>query len=378
MITLHNQFQISFKLGKYSDFILLDDLHRFIIEEYATGALPTFELGFVTKDENILALMNIGNSLVINIGIDNEMSDPITLYIVKVETSRSNYPFCDVYLSGVCHSNTYANKTKVRNINKTSALAIKEVVSSFKWHNKNNEVSSDSMVWRQCSVSDREFVQHLFLRSYIANSQMLMGIDTQGNFLLRDLKKILNRKDRDFTFKKSKTKEDNNKVLQYQGCLYSNISSYNSYVTTKDKTFKSIDLIQGTTADSSVTVKNYMSISPLSRDTSNKTQQVLPRFTNTSNKHANYESVYLKNLAQLNLLQGGIQTVECNNFYFPIKVLDLVYYESETISDKHISSPYESGTYLVSKVSRCIQNKVLTTTVTLCNEFMNDQKGALG
>jgi hypothetical protein len=91
-----------------------------------------------------------------------------------------------------------------------------------------------------------------------------------------------------------------------------------------------------------------------------------------------YHQTHMNNMNRLISFSSTKLTVTLGQLTFiPISVLDIVMFKQPAVNSNLESSEYESGLYVVTKVARTIQNGSVLTTVQLCREGFNSQKGSL-
>jgi hypothetical protein len=99
------------------------------------------------------------------------------------------------------------------------------------------------------------------------------------------------------------------------------------------------------------------------------------RFMN-KNVHKNYWLARSQNLGNLATFSSNRLVISYNNYYLPHKVLDFCMFKDVEAGGTQASEGSYSGKYIISKISRNISEKAITTLVELSRETCSEQKGS--
>lgn len=377
-------------------------LLRFLYEEEAGNVGAVCEFDFVTQDASIISYLNEGNEVKVTIGgyeylvgdtkpnVENILKKQVlNITVVELEVKYDSYPYIQVFCSGIIGNYDYHVKHRKQIIKQKNSIdAIKSVLESnggfTKIDNTVSLVSKDVQNWIQYSITDRDFISDIWLHSDFGDNVLLMGVNSQGQFVLRDAKSLLIQladKQYKYTFSNAGSKQDGSAkgMVQYDSILYTQSASVsnNSYTYNREKLV--YDLENGTESLQNPDIKSSW-IS--SNNKLNRKDTITKLSTHcgmvNANVHANWNKSYNYNVGRI-LSFGSSQLVLAFNgkFLDDLQILDPVNVTINQMTGSQMTTDYESGGYIVSKICRCVMNRQFTTTVTCCRESISNLKGKL-
>jgi len=380
-----------------------NDVTRVAWEEEAGNVGVAFEMDFLVKDNDILAYLNEGSKIKVTIGglkkISREKKTGIDdsydkhemqVTVVEMEVKYNAFPYINISMSGVIGNYDYHVKHNMSIISQMNSLdAIKKVLSNnsefIKVDSDVQEVPKDIQNWIQYSITDRNFISNIWLHSNFTNNILLLGINSKGHFIIRDLKSLLKKnssKKYKYLFSNATTEQESEakNSLQYDSILFtqSNTIMNLSYAYGREKLV--YDLENGTEEFVLPNIKE----TGLSTNNKLNRKSSITKLANSSgmineNVHVNYHESYNYNVGMLLALSSTNLMLAFNGkFIGDIQILDPVNITvNSTDPNSQMTSDYESGGYIVSKVTRVLAHKNFTTTITACRDNMSGLKGQL-
>jgi hypothetical protein len=291
--------------------------------------------------------------------------ETITLYIVTNQTHREEIRFF-IDLEGVVAKPGYMlNHYSRITDKKTSVDAIKEVAQQYFTIDSNVTSSDDEQNWVQANTSDREFVHDLWLRSYIPESWMAIGISSIGDaFIMRDIKKLV-REEPKWTFGYGQTQPTDIIVMHIQP-VESNagfMNAFHGYARTQAQLGTADGEVTQTESQSSPLLTSRGELPTRSEISTGRRQ---PPTVLTDNMHPKYHEALRQNLQNLSTFSSFGVRINFGTTFQPIKILDLCQF-NEDVSGQP-GAEYASGNYIVARVARVFQNYTHQTEVHLTRE----------
>lgn len=376
MIGIGGQYIFKFSIGNKEDFIDPHSFKYFLITEESGNALPTWEINFTTTDSKLLAVFNEGNDFKISFGRTLESLKEAPLLITKRLINRIGSEIISVTAFGIYSAMSYiANPIKFISDKKSGVAVLSNRAKKYFKIDSNISSSSDSQYWIQPNITDKAFIDHLWLHSYLPDSFLGTAICYDGTFRIRDIKKAVQE---DFKFRFTNRIEDEKKDIEYTGdyLLKSETGFINCWMGYGRK-----KLIH-TFEDDSQSIHSE-SIKPLIALTKklNRRRGIENKVTLTGvhneNTHSNYWPAALRNTMGLTVFSSEKNTLSFSNRLEEIHPLDIVLFQDEDNVEKRHSMEYQSGLYIVGAVGVSISNNDLITTVDLYRESFNAIEGEL-
>lgn len=369
-IGIPGQYLFRFSLNKNTDFIDESDLIGFSIHEQAGNLLPTFELNFLTDDETIFPLLNEGNDLQVSFGSDYNDLVTIGLATSKVQSIPSGSAKRQITCMGLLSAIPYITNPNMQITAAQSGIATIIQVAKKTFNVQSNiQVSSDNQRWVQHTQSDKSFIDDIWLHCNLPNSFPALGVSSQGNFILKDIKADLKTPYK-YRFTQS-VKSPNDIYFDSDPVLTSNTGFINSWVGYgREKIIQNVD--EGTDQAVQVTPTPVMALTAQLAKRAGISNVFDGVGIQNENVDSNYWNSYLNNLAYLGMFGALDVTVSFQGKFIPIQILDQINFKDQKVDLQYPStSDFNAGIYYVSKVSRNVGNKQFNTVVSFCRESMN-------
>jgi len=363
-IEVQGQILLRFSVADYTDFIQESDLSVFLMIEESGNLLPTFQLSFYTLFEDIISYLHEGNEFIVSFGKDRNSLIDVPLHITKLIFHKSGRNKFYIRVNGVMKSIAYVTETHQRSIKGSGIEVIKKIVSEyFIYPQSNLQKSDDSQVWLQPNITDKKFVNELWLHSYIPNSFIAVGISSDGYFIVKDIKADL-AEDVKWRFG-ANIPYDSDYVVEVDSGFINAWMGYGKELQVYDLEKGEENLIKE--------IPNPIIAQTLHMPRTNISSRFGGSEIQTGNQHTNYYKAYYQNLSQLASFNTVRLTVSYVNSFLNMRVLDRVHFKDIDIQDTGIARASEiiSGYYYIQKISRNIANRQIATVVTLCRESLN-------
>ena len=370
-IKLENQFVCQFSIGPYEDFILLEDLQELKYIEYAGNVLPTIELQFILRNKDVVNYFNEGN--ILNVSLGRTQLDMIDLqFRLTDDDSTKNFSLGqNITLYGVLSLPEFTHKTKVKMWGKkTSIEVISELVKKYFIFKTNINRTIDQQYFYQQNQTDWEFLDEVWLHSYINNKTFIaLGFDCNTLFL-KDIAKALE-SENPWTITCNKISNENSKIINIAGYITSN-----SYGLANDIMGRNnIPLITNTeTGKESFLDYRSVSLTSIGTDKLNKmssNNSNFLNFYNNSNVSSNYDTAFRQNLDNLLTYSNYRIIAQYAGQFKTLKVLDIVNLDNDSFDER------TCGKAFVTRIIYHLVNKKLMTNIMICKEGPNDLKGEL-
>lgn len=376
MIGIESQFIYNFKLGQENDFIREEDLVEFTLIEEAGNILPTWQIAFSTNNESVISSFNETNIFEVSFGKDLNDLVSAPLAVQSIDVFRQGNDKRLINANGVYNALGYLGDSKLTTRPNASAVSIiKQIASNyFNYSKESISTSNDSQTWIQPSISDRKFVNELWLHSDLGNGIPAIGISSGGDFIIKDLRQEGAKK---FKWKFTYNNQDKDGIIYDGDYVFQDKTSFINTWTGYGRQKYVYDIESG--------VENEICIrpEPLIALTSKiaRSNDVNKRFTKTGmtsdNTHDNYWLSAMQNVMNLAQLSATKITLSFPNKFVDIKVLDQVQFiDDSTKSDGNQASGFNSGVYFVTKVARTVSNRQIATVVEICRDSVNEIKTA--
>lgn len=384
MIGIEGQFVIGVTLGSRSDFLSLGDLQEFTIIEDAGGVLPTYLLSFKIFDDSLLAELNAGNQVKVSFGQSRDNVTNITLSIFSHQIQPQGANCKLVTITGLLHKPDYLTTAKLVNYSekKSTVEVIKEVASRNFTVVSNINKSSNPHLNIQPNITDKEFLNKIWLHTDLGDSFPVVGINIRGEFMVHDFKLLVR------AGHKWKIGTDADCIgIAPDYVSSSNAGFVNTQYARKSNTLSmdinSISSLLGSVSPLMILSKymNVGKVPTIPNVTGLKIPSLpgvknsMPSFIN-ENVPSTYAESVLNNTQRLaSFSSNKILVTLMPNQYIPVSILDIVMFKQPHLGRAE-AAEQESGLYIVTKVARTIENSMLLTTLQLNREGMNSQTGS--
>ena len=318
--------------------------------------------------------MNETNVFEVSFGknLDELVSAPLSIQSVDIFRQGNDKRL--VNANGVYSALGYLGDSKLSNRPSTSAVAvIKEVASTYFNYSKDSiTTSNDSQTWLQPSISDRKFINELWLHSDLGNGIPAIGISSAGEFIVKDIRQEGNKPFKwKFTYNPTQPNE-----IEYDGdYIFQDKSSFINTWTGYGRQKFVYDLESGETSE--ICLKPEPLVALTNKIARN--EAVSKRFTkvsmSSSNVHTNYWISAMQNVSNLAQLSANKITLSFPNRFIDLKVLDQVMFSDDNVkSGGNATAGFHTGIYFVTKIARTVSSRQLATVVELCRDSMNEIK----
>jgi hypothetical protein len=374
MIGVSGQYLFIFNLGDKKDFIEEADLIGFKCFEEAGNILPTFQLEFRTSDSEIPRYLNEGNELKVSVGKSLQDVETYKLLIQHTESGRQGQNKISCVVTGILSALKY-HKNNILITPKQDGITTIQQITSKNFIFDSNVISTgtDTMNWIQHGISDKKFINSVWMHTYIPDSFLAVGISMDNHFIIRDIKKKFQSGIFDWRLS---SRVDTDKDISYDGdyTIQSKAGFINAWMG--HKRIKPIyDLDSGEFSSVSQEIKPLIAITnKLMRRAEIESKNAEIGVT-SSNVHSNYWKAYLANLSSLAIFSTVKISVSFQNQFKNVRVLDSVMFREVDTQNSQVSMEYSSGLYIVSKVGRILSNRQFLTVLELCRESNNQPLG---
>lgn len=370
-IEVKSQYRLRFKLSNLEDFITNDDLIEFTIIEEAGNLLPIFKLDFFTYNEEVIRLLNETNALEVSFGKDaNEMYD-VSLYVTRLESEKQGKGKRLIATTGLAGSLEYLNNPKVLITEEMSGIEAMTLVANQHFDvDVDPEVSDDLQCWIQPNMSDRRFINQIWMHSYLVNGFIGVGISADGTFIVRDLK---SKAGEEFDWKFTPTPSGSSDIVYDPDPKIIINGGFINHWLGYGRENLELALEDGTSELISEEARPILALTEEIARKANMERKFHSSVVRTTNVHENYWRAAQKNLTNLAILGNVKIVLSYTGVFQRTRVLDLAMFKDEDISDasQKASAEYHSGLYYISKVSRTFSAKQLCTVVEMVRESLN-------
>lgn len=374
MIGVAGQYRFLVSIAGEEDFLIESDLQELKIVEEAGNVLPSFSIVFILQDRTILKYLNEGNPFEIAFGVDDlELTNIRFRIFGKPYISKLTQHQYLIKLVGLYDAIKYYSDCKVGVTAPMSGIeAIINAAGNHFEVDTNIQRSQDRQSWIQSNISDKSFVNQVWMHSYLPGSFPAIGISGEGDFIIRDIKKLSKEKYK-WIFTSTDINKSNEIAIE-SWVLGSSTGFANAWMGyEREKPLWN--------PDTGIASISKPSLQPLLATTSSldRLGEVGTRADDfgilNENVHANYHRAFQQNLGYLSLFSSGsVILLQFTGRYIGVKVLDLVFLRDLDIDLKGAEG-YYSGSYLVSRVARIVESKKFVTLVQLTRESLSELQG---
>lgn len=373
MFGIDGQYLLDFSIDGKTDFIQTVEFDTFELTEVAGNMLPQFKLRFASSDPDVQTYLNEGTVIRATYGQNRNTLQSIDLVVCVSNADRMADGKRLYTLEGLSDKLEYVNVNRMRHSDKTSALELlAKVVSGHFDLDSTISKSNDEQVWIQNSLTDRNFVQHLWLHADLAESFPLLGISALDNaFIVRDANRLFASEPR---WRFTSNPQAANEIHYEAGYSFRNASSVFNSIKGYTRPDSNINREEGDE-------EPYIAQANPGLSTSgqfNRRAGIAPRIgvvqPLTDNMHANYHNAYSFNTQSLLLFSSFRGELNFRGRFVPIRILDLVLFRDE---DRiHNTDEYSSGLFVVSRVSRVFNAQQHGTFLTITRESPGGMRGS--
>lgn len=373
MIGSEGQYLFKFSIGDKENFISNTSLEYFTVIEEAGNLLPTWEITFTTLDYEVLSVFNSGNDFEISYGVTLDSLQDSKLLISTKKIGHIGNNKYQIIANGIYSQLPYISKpNKFISDKKSGIEVIKDIIGNYFVPDFNIDKSEDSQYWIQPNITDKAFVDNLWLHSYKKDSFIGTSIGLDGKFRVRDIKKAAE-EDPVFNFTPIIEKDND---IPYMGdyVLLSEAGFIDCWVGYgKEKMISNLE--ESTYEFVNESYKPFLALTPNISLRAEVEKKAAIEGIHNENTHPKYWNAALRNVTGLALFSRESNILSFEGRLLDIHPFDVVLFKDVEINNTGQSSEYFSGLYLVGKVSISISNKSITTTLQLFRESFNAVKG---
>jgi len=341
------------------------------IFEYSGLRLPQAELVFTTGDPEQRAFLYTGKIITIAIAAQHEDSNnPIDFRVVDTKSAPSGDDLHIITVTLEQSMPEFTETAKTMAATGTSASAIiASIPSRISIDNKASGFD-DTQTWIRPFQVARDFIENVWLSSYIVDSTLLLAFTIDSDLRIRDTKSIRQRGN-SYDFRVLTAIEDSAKDIAASGRVEEkSASGVLSYIAASGRQRDYYDMGTGNTTRSRATpTLNFLSDRPTPEISSPNLNALPP--VRLDNMHSNTAQAMLDNKANLARLSTVSMNVRTTGRYIPIHPLDLVM----VLEPKAAEAPFieaGSGLYIATTIIREISDDLkLSTTIVLNRESRN-------
>lgn len=375
MVDIKGQFRFVFSIGEFDDFLSSEQVETFTVIEEVGNVLPSFRLEIKLIEEDVIKVFNEGNVLKVSYGRDQDHMRSCELRVLRMDTYPDGDDFRRVLLSGLVDAVGWLNTSYCRYYqNKTSLDVIQEVGGEYFDVVLNGNTARDTMTWLQPGITNKRFINEVWLHSNIPDTVPLVGITADKRFIIRTTRQL-----KEIDWRLVYSGLNGTTDIPYQSNYHVEVRSgfMNSwYGYGRDK--KLFDWEMGNTVFENQQAEVFLA----QARTLNRSSGVKTRFDNASfindNVHDNYWAAFMRNLSYLVSGSSVKLMVRVVDYYFDVDILDSVIFLDRRQDDKKEEViEFFSGRYVVGKVVRNLSNRQFTMGLELYREALNSGKGEM-
>lgn len=366
MIRLENQWCLSLKLGDLEDFIDAGDFNYLQIKENAGGLRPIMEISFAVTNDKIVSLLNQGNTLRVQYGI-NKLESPIYEFEICGDTTQKKYKAgSSITLNCAMYKPRFTNKVRRYTYkDKYSYQCIQEIAKAdgFTFDKTTTNVfkTNDRCDWHQYGVTDWTLLTELCNGAYIKDDTFLTWAIDCNNIYLYDIKEqykkgpkwILNGTDVPMT-------KNSVNIAAYKP--NGDCQGQNASLVGKNMTLVNYDLDSGDFSYPKHTLKSLTTMNTDNININSKNCEDYSYHVTTDERHPNYIEAVNNNLRNNILFSSYYVDVPIAGYYRDFRLLDLVQLkpnQTDTTSE---------GYYWITAINRFIANNKVGFVLTLSRE----------
>ncbi len=371
MFGINGKFLVEFTLADKKDFIEQDNLLDFTITEEAGNIMPLFSITFIVENDSIYQYINEGNELKVSLGRTITELERYSLVFINYNHVKSGNKTI-INATGCLNKLKYFD-TQAFITDKISGVEALKIVGNrnFIVDNKIDPVT-DVMNHIQYGISDKSFVNNIWLSTLIEDSCPLVGITTDGRMILRDLKKIIQDKTWDLYDNSNPDKyiqmSPDYKIESKKG-FFNNLTGVG-----RQKFLYDLDDSSGI-----IQSEDVKSLIALTKKISVNADRQKKNFENgfiNENVHKNFWRAYLRNISTLSAYSSVKLLFNFDDQFRKIHIYDTVYHREFNTDKKNFHEAF-SGNYVITKVVKRLQQRSYITMCEASKENINQPKGNL-
>lgn len=370
MIEVKGKYKFIFSLGSFQDFLLPEDLEKFVLTERTGNILPMFEMKFLCRSRDMIQHLNEGAVIELQYGRDDSSLVTSRLAILKSIVSKTGHGTCAVTLAGVYAALPYLNNPVCKIYTDTSASLIGKMAQEAGLTAEVSASTNDSMNWVRWNISPKAMVQHLWEFSNPSTSFLVLGITAEGKMRVKTFKDAMSAGSK-YIFTPEDTSGnrihyDGDYIIGSESGIMNKLMGYNKF-------FKEVDEISGEHKKVNIEISSE-AVGVLNR----KQQPAIYSGERPLNPNV-YEEFWKAHDRNRSKLGSTSLSVDLafDNIFYKLNILDTVGFVDPDQQNYRSIAPDQnvSGKYVVARVTRSLTAKTLATTVRLCRETYDNLSG---
>jgi hypothetical protein len=371
-IEIVGQYYLKIDIGNREDFIMPNNLKKFVLIEEAGNVLPVFELYCVVDetDSDLWKVLNENQDVKITMGKDSNNTESGTFYITKLKIFPNATNNVELALTGMLKQINYiAKRYNEITDEKNSIDVIKDKAGQYFTVDIGDVQTNDKQYWINYNLSDKFFINQLWLHGKPKTTTYGIAILMDDTFRIRYLQpKNNNQKSYDWRFIVERTEDTDIDIgadytYKSENGFLNIIGGYGK--TKKIHELEKQDYTDIESKDGEIFFANT--------DTLNKNTDVEKKVTRLApineNTHKDYWQAYIDNVTQLCTTSTLSFTNSFYQRYEKIHPLDVIMVQHP--DKEHKVFDYISGLYIITKVVRNIDAQGLVIHVVANRETPN-------
>lgn len=380
MIGIKGQYTVSISIGPFDNFLNEKDLKHLAIYEYSGNIAPQFEIIFQTAQDTIMEYINEGNFF--NIGLGKDSTDEKIIYGVpqSVKSQRQGKDNYIINCKGtIQESIEYNNVQKIRSFRSMNVPDL--VFDIVDAHSIDTIVdikpdSSTQDLWVQHNITDKMFVDEVIKRYYRKGSFLALAIDSEGNFIIKDLDSITDKEpDWIIVYPDSGISGENIIIYDLDSEFVSQSGVTNKWAGITREQYQ-YDLHK----DEFINITDH-GVEPLfTGNDFNRNQNYGKRTSNFAFidecQHKDFVKAIGTSFQSMALFSSHPLKLSYTNQFKNVRPLDLATFLDNPIESPNNIPDYFSGNYIVESVTTLYADSAFRMYVTLTRESLNKITGS--
>ena len=341
----------------------------FKIVEEAGNQLPTFTLVFRSADAGLLSYLNEGNTISAGMGV-TQIDLNTTLRPMSKAISRADSSTLRFTVNGMYDAINYLTSTQTQMSDQVSGLTfMQQLASQHFTPDFSTSASNDTMNWSQPGIPNQAMIEHLWAHSDLGNNNFpMIGITSDGTFRLRTATDLANGS-ATWNYTNGQQLGGNVVNFHYDWDIQSD-TGYTNAVAAYSKTSDIQDMDKGPGSLFNTSPGQLFGQSASLEQSSGAGQQIIGNLLSNVNHHSNFHQARADNVTNIANASSTKLNINNSDYYFPIKVLDTILF-TEFLDDGTSLQSF-SGMYIVTQVTRAIENGQFHTMITAVRESLNN------
>ena len=341
----------------------------FKIVEEAGNQLPTFELIFRTTDAGLLSFINEGNVISAGMGV-TQINLTTNLRPMSKDISRADSSSLRFHITGFYDAIDYLANTKTSTTDEISSLEAMQAITSQHFTNDYSTSSAnDKMNWCQHGIPNQSMVEHLWQHADLGSGNFpMIGITSDGTFRLRTASDLTSG-NYQWNFTNAEQLGGSTVPFHYDYNIKSD-TGFTNIVAAYQKSADIVDLDKGPGSIFTTNPVGLFGQSSSLEQSSSIAAGAAGALLSNINHHTNFNQAKADNVTNLANASSTKLNVSNSDYFFPIKLLDVIMF-TDFLEDASSVQSF-SGLWVVTEVSRSIEEGKFHTQITATRESMNN------